>query len=317
MLTLSRHATAGVLAAAALVTSGSRVAAQTTPPAADTARTPARVDVKILPTDEPPKGYDAVYLVPYRAGSHIGYVSNYLRHPYTVRLRNVADEQACRARVVEFTAPQGAITSAALTAPSAKVTPDWVRIHRDSQPVCQAGVRWRLGDVPGSQTLNARLQRDAKRAVPDTALQAQLAVGLVEWRASAHPLPNLAAGFSYTLGPNPQPRVAADSLLGRRGQPFFGIEVSPLAFSGYRIMGRLSEHVRATLGTSYRAPGRDFYIGLNPIVLLDGLRTTVFPIQSSVGYRRLDRRGALVVAGTANASALFGTFLGAVLPPSR
>jgi hypothetical protein len=282
----------------------------------DSTRAPARVDVKMLPSDPPAADtvYDPVYLKRVEARSHLWYVNSFMRHAFVVELLDVRDERSCRARLVEFTAAQGAVASAALTAPSAKVAGDWVREKDTARVYCRASIRWRLGDVPGRQTLNARLVRNEKHFVPDAVIRTQLDSGVVEWEASAHALPSLVAGFSYNVAANPAPRVEGDSLLGRRGQPFFGVEFAPLAVSGNRGLARVSERVRVTLGTSYRSPGRDFYVGVNPLVAFDGLRTTVFPVQLTAGSRRFDGRWSYFVGGTANASALFSNFLAAVLP---
>jgi hypothetical protein len=175
--------------------------------------------------DAQPQAVDPVYLVVAESGSPAWYVNQLVRHPYEVRLQNVLSEQACRQRKVQFVATQGAAAGKdALTAPSFEVTAVWTR-GGNGDWYCQASIRWRLGDIPGSQELVARLLRpDTNRVVPDSVLAKERRIA---WRAYAHMPPTIVAGFSYLDG-DAGPVVGTDSSMARRGQPFFGIEFVPL-----------------------------------------------------------------------------------------
>lgn len=272
------------------------------------------VYVYIMPQPKPAKDtvWDSVYLEKVTSsGSNAWYVNQYLRHRFEVRLIEVENEQQCRKRQVRFLAPESGKTGEAL--PSAAgvtitVAGEWAARGRFGSR-CRATVRWRLGDVPGQQTLRAVLVRDTNQVVsPDVA---QRDPDALEFRASAHSWPALVAGFSYVVGSNPPPSNPADSTLARRGQPFFGIEFVPLLGNPRVSVARVLERVRITLGTSYRTPGYDLYVGLSPLALIDGLRHTALPVQATLG-RRWSARGndTYFVAATLNASSLFSTVVG-------
>jgi hypothetical protein len=266
------------------------------------------VVIKDQPQLSPTPGTDSVYLIALReSGSNAWYISQLLRHEFEVRLRHVKTEKECRGREVVFIAMQGAPTTAAMTPPLNTVNAEWDQTEREGS-FCRAVARWRLGDIPGEQELRVKLRRALTDRVPVAIARADTA----RFIASAHPLPALIAGFSYAVGENPIPandEVAAS--LARRGQPFFGIEFAPLFFEPSASTAKIVEHLRLMFGTSYRSPGYDFYAGLNPLVLIDGLRGSALPVQTSVG-RRWSARGndTYFVAATVSAGALLSNIVG-------
>lgn len=254
---------------------------------------------------------DNVYLDGVARGGEAWYVNQLLRGEFVVVLRNVTDQVACRKREVIFRATQGMPTGdKALLPPEVRLPGMWV-VDANGNPRCQASMRWRLGDIPGSQELVATLTRAPDTVLPDSIVRRE---GTARWRASAHMPPSLVGGFAYAVGPNPPPpapTTAADSALFRRGQPFFGVELVPgLDFVRSREVARVLEHVRLMAGTSYRSPGFDFYLGASPLALIDGLRATGLPVQLTVG-RRWSARGndTYFLGGTVSAASVLGNLI--------
>jgi hypothetical protein len=247
---------------------------------------------------------DSIHLVAVSRGEGSWYVNQMVRGAFKVELLFIQNEHDCRNRKVTFQATQGATAAAALTAPTVSVRGEW----NPEDKRCYSQTRWRLNDVPGEQELVATIERDTAALVPANGASRPSSLA---WRTSAHMPPTLIAGFSYAFGPNPPPESIGDSTLVKRGQPFFGVEFGVLIpFSRSELVSKIAQRIRLTAGTSYRSPGFDFYAGISPLALIDGLRTTGLPVQLTVG-RRWSRRGndTYFVGGTANALALFSTII--------
>lgn len=239
---------------------------------------------------------------------HSWYVSQYLGRDLGVRVMNVATPGECVLRDVAFV-HMNASTANVPTLGLATARAYWDR----EKDYCRATVRWRLGDAPGAQSVQARIivPADGKHIVPDSVARKRPAM----FHASAHPLPGIIVGMAWlnsTVRGVTMSDSASRERAQRRAQPLIGIDFPLVGAFVSPDLARRLDNIRIMTATSFGDPGRDLYLGVEIFPLLgQGPRAAAVPLQLSAGHKfGLTVEDNWFIAGHANIGSAINAVLG-------
>lgn len=174
---------------------------------------------------------------------------------------------------------------------------------------CAARLRWALSSSAGKQTLRAWIKRDSTFAVANDSAYAQRYLRPFDVRAIAHALPSFLAGAAVIeAGDTGDSTKSVAPLIG------FNLSLPSLAdalkHNGLQGPGELVDRTRLFIGTDFGTnPGRNVYLGVEPLVLLLGPRAADIPVGFAAGRRVGEGRNRWFGAGFVNASTLATTVL--------
>jgi hypothetical protein len=174
---------------------------------------------------------------------------------------------------------------------------------------CAARLRWALSGSAGKQTLRAWVRRDSTFAAVNDSADAQRYLRPFDVRAIAHALPSFLAGAAVI-----EAGATGDST--KSVAPLIGFNFSlpsladALKHNGLQGPGELVDRTRLFIGTDFGTnPGRNVYLGVEPLVLLLGPRAADIPVGFAAGRRVGEGRDRWFGAGFVNASTLATTVL--------
>jgi len=174
---------------------------------------------------------------------------------------------------------------------------------------CAARLRWALSGAAGKQTLRAWIKRDSTFAAPNDSAGAQRYLRPFDVRAMAHALPSFLAGAAVIeAGETGDSTKSIAPLVG------FNLSLPSLAdalkHNGLQGPGDFVDRTRLFIGTDFGArPGRNVYLGVEPLILLLGPRAADIPVGFAAGRRVGEGRDRWFGAGFVNASTLATTVL--------
>lgn len=248
----------------------------------------------IHPVAAQPTTPPGAFLRPITLGEESWFTLQHSRDEVIVRIIGVNDAVTCLRQKVQFIFLTGG-TAASAPPPSASIPAQWV--SGDSAGVCQASLRWRLGDTPGVHQLRARLERDTASISAMSPSRADSQA--VQFRVTAHAPANLIVGLART----------EDQPDDRKYTPIVGADfpiVSHRLEALYPFLNRLRFSIATQFGED---AGDNVFLGLEVFPFIEGPRVVAFPLQLSLGYRTGKGSDGGFVAAHYNASAALSSVL--------
>jgi hypothetical protein len=239
------------------------------------------------------------------AGDHSAFAGRFLSDDIEAELE--ATPAACNRTVVVF--EYLSVGAGGTPEPKKYESPGlWSELDRNRFG-CAARLRWALSGAAGKQTLRAWIKRDSTFAAPNDSADAQRYLRPFDVQAVAHALPSFLAGAAVI-----EAGATGDST--KSIAPLVGFDLSlpsladALKHAGMQGPGELVDHTRLFIGTDFGArPGRNVYLGVEPLILLLGARAADIPVGFAAGRRVGEGKDRWFGAGFVNASTLATTVL--------